>query len=140
MAFRTFSSKLVASSVFAALAAGGTYGFLVHRRISATDPKKITIFDTTHDSFQKSLSVSEIVNAKKHHQMEDSRFITLEIPPQHQNITDEVLLARFIKGYFGGLVLTPERILLKTIGLNLTTFTSKPARLTLRYHWCRADF
>ncbi|KAF7547336.1 hypothetical protein G7Z17_g7797 [Cylindrodendrum hubeiense] len=45
--------------------------------------------------------------------MEDSRFITLEIPAEHQNVTDEVILARFSKGFFGGLVLAPERIALQ---------------------------
>ncbi|KPM34800.1 hypothetical protein AK830_g11771 [Neonectria ditissima] len=139
MAFRTLSSRVIASSVLAALAAGGTYGFLVHRRISATDASKITIFDTTPDSFQQSLSVSEIVNARKHQQVEDSRFITLEIPPQHQHITDEVLLARFAKGYFGGLVLSPERILLKAIGLNLTKFTTIENQATVARFWSTKD-
>ncbi|KAH7000469.1 hypothetical protein EDB80DRAFT_724019 [Ilyonectria destructans] len=113
MAFRSFSGKIITSSVCAALVVGGTYGYFVHRRIRTTDPKKITTFDTIPDSLQQSLSVTEIVNAKQHHQMADSRFITIEIPPEHQNMTDEVLLARFTKGFFGGLVIAPERIALQ---------------------------
>ncbi|KAH7140913.1 hypothetical protein EDB81DRAFT_724228 [Dactylonectria macrodidyma] len=123
MALRSVSGKIIASSVVAALTVGGTYAFFVHRRIKATDPKKITTSTNIPESLQKSRAVTEIVNAKKHPQMEDSRFITIEIPPEHQDATDEVLLARFAKGFFGGLVIAPERIFLWTFRPRFLNFS-----------------
>ncbi|KAF4962356.1 hypothetical protein FSARC_9564 [Fusarium sarcochroum] len=103
--------------------AGGVYGFTVQRRVSLVDPKLITRFETIPETFEKSRSVSEVVNARKHMYNSDSRYFTLDIPAQHCDVPDEVLLAKFIRGYFGGAVIGPERMTLQTVGLNLVHFS-----------------
>lgn len=122
---RSISSKLLATSLVTAIALGGTYGFLVHQRVKAVDRKRITILNTAPDAFRQSRSIKEIVNIKGHRDLGDSRHITVEIPAHLQNEPDEALLARFVKGYFGGIVIGPERLTLQTLGLNLVKFTSK---------------
>ncbi|KAM5354046.1 hypothetical protein ACJ41O_000696 [Fusarium nematophilum] len=123
MAFRSTSGKILATSLVAAVTAGGAYSFMIHRRISLADRRQITRFDDIPESFEGSRSVSEIVNAGKHTRMADSRFISIDIPTQHRHVSDEVLLAKFTRGYFGGLVIGPERVALQTLGLNLVHFT-----------------
>ncbi|EEU39455.1 uncharacterized protein NECHADRAFT_70193 [Fusarium vanettenii 77-13-4] len=119
MALRTVSGKILATSLVAAVTVGGTYGFMVQRRVRLVDRGQITRFETIPESFEKSRSVSEIVNAGNHARVSDSRFIALDIPSQHHDVSDEVLLAKFVKGYFGGAVIGPERRTLQTLGRNL---------------------
>lgn len=125
MALRTVSGKILATSLVAAVTMGGTYGFMVQRRVRLVDRGQITRFGTIPESFEKSRSVSEIVNAGNHTRVSDSRFIALDIPSQHHGVSDEVLLAKFVRGYFGGAVIGPERRTLQTLGLNLVHFTSE---------------
>ncbi|KAF5984943.1 hypothetical protein FBULB1_3136 [Fusarium bulbicola] len=103
--------------------AGGVYGYSIQKRVSKVDRNLITRFKTVPEKFQKSRSVSEVVNAKQHIYDSDSRYITLDIPPQHGDVSDEVLLAKFVKGYFGGAVIRPERVALSTLGMTLVNFT-----------------
>ncbi|KAG4288138.1 hypothetical protein FPRO06_05790 [Fusarium proliferatum] len=108
--------------------AGGVYGYSIQKRVSKVDRSLITRFKTVPEKFQKSRSVSEVVNAKQHIFDSDSRYITLDIPPQHRDVSDEVLLAKFVKGYFGGSVIRPERVALSTLGMTLVNFSkSGPA-------------
>jgi hypothetical protein len=37
-------------------------------------------------------------------------------------LTDEIILARYVKGFFGGYVFTPESIILKALRLDFTSF------------------
>ncbi|KAF4341270.1 hypothetical protein FBEOM_4743 [Fusarium beomiforme] len=118
----------LATSLVAVVTAGGAYGYSIQKRVSIVDKDLITRFRTVPEKFQKSRSVSEVVNAKQHIYDSDSRFITLDIPAQHRDVSDEVLLAKFVKGYFGGAVIRPERVALSTIGLTLVNFSkSGPA-------------
>lgn len=55
----------------------------------------------------------------------DCRSITIEIPPQHQDVSDEVLLAKFVKGFFGGAVLSIERTVLQIMGINMVHLNSE---------------
>ncbi|KAI8668090.1 hypothetical protein NCS55_00833300 [Fusarium keratoplasticum] len=123
MALRTVSGKILVTSLVAAVTVGGTYGFMVQRRVRLVDRGQITRFETIPESFEKSRSVSEIVNAGNHARVSDSRFIALDIPSQHHDVSDEALLAKFVKGYFGGAVIGPERRTLQTLGRNLVHFT-----------------
>ncbi|CAH0027462.1 unnamed protein product [Clonostachys rhizophaga] len=136
---RSISSKLLATSLATAIALGGTYGFLVHQRVKAVDRKRITIRDTAPDAFRQSKSIKDIVNIKGHRDQGDSRHITVEIPAHLQNEPDEALLARFVKGFFGGIVIGPERLTLQTLGLNLVKFTSAHAPSTGQRLWSTKD-
>ncbi|KAF5231330.1 hypothetical protein FAUST_9300 [Fusarium austroamericanum] len=123
MAFRSLSQKILATSFVAAVTAGGVYSFTVSRRVSLVDKNLITRSEDIPESFISSKSAGEILNAKKHVYHSDWRFIILDIPPEHEDVSDQVLLAKFVKGFFGGAVLRPERLILQTVGLNLVHFS-----------------
>lgn len=125
MALQGLTRKILATSLVAVVTAGGVYGYSIQKRVSKVDRNLITRFNTVPEKFQKSRSVSEIVNAKQHIYDSDSRYITLDIPPQHRDVSDEVLLAKFVKGYFGGAVIRPERVALSTLGMTLVNFSSE---------------
>ncbi|EXM22506.1 hypothetical protein RAB80_003286 [Fusarium oxysporum f. sp. vasinfectum] len=128
MALQGLTRKILATSLVAVVTAGGVYGYSIQKRVSKVDRNLITRFNTVPEKFQKSRSVSEVVNAKQHIYDSDSRYITLDIPPQHRDVSDEVLLAKFVKGYFGGAVIRPERVALSTLGMTLVNFSkSGPA-------------
>lgn len=57
-----------------------------------------------------------IVNPRNHIAMKDSYSINLA---KHEimNLNDEEILARFINGFFGGWIFTPERTLFAILGL-----------------------
>jgi hypothetical protein len=124
MALRTLSQKILATSVVAIVTTAGVYGFTVRKRVSIVDKNLITRSNTIPSTFEKSKSVSEIVNFRKHVHHSDWRFITLDIPAQHHDVPDEVLLAKFVKGFFGGAVLRPERLTLQMLGIKLVHFAS----------------
>jgi len=115
----------VALSVCAALTSTGIYGFFVHKRIKDVDGKKIAISRSIPESFRHSLAVKDIANPRQYRDKSDSRVITLEIPAHHQNVSDEYLLSLFVKGFFGGLVIGPERLVLRTLRPSWVHFTSK---------------
>ncbi|UZP35546.1 hypothetical protein NXS19_003362 [Fusarium pseudograminearum] len=138
MAFRSLSQKIIATSFVAAVTAGGVYSFTVSRRVSLVDKNLITRSENIPESFISSKSAGEILNAKKHVYHSDWRFITLDIPPEYEEVSDQVLLAKFVKGFFGGAVLRPERLILQTVGLDLVRF-SKEAPVPRRNLWSLQD-
>ncbi|KAF4450315.1 hypothetical protein F53441_6598 [Fusarium austroafricanum] len=127
MTLQGLTRKILATSLVAVVTAGGIYGYTIQKRVSIIDRNLITRFsDQVPEKFKRSRSVSEVVNARQHMSNSDSRFITLDIPAEHRDVSDEVLLAKFIKGYFGGPVIMPERVALSAVGLTLVNF-SRPA-------------
>lgn len=121
MAFR----KILTTSFVAAVTAGGIYSFTVSQRVSLVDKNLITRSTHIPENFRSSRSAGEIVNARKHVYHSDWRWITLDIPAEHHDIPDEILLAKFVKGFFGGAVIRPERWALQVAGLDLVRFSSK---------------
>ena len=121
MAFR----KILTTSFVAAVTAGGVYSFTVSQRVSIVDKGLITRSTDIPETFKNSRSAGEIVNARKHEYHSDWRWITLDIPAEHHDICDEILLAKFVKGFFGGAVIRPERWALQAAGLDLVRFSSK---------------
>jgi hypothetical protein len=118
------SQKILATSLVAIVTTAGVYGFTVQKRVSIVDRNLIARSNTIPSTFEKSKSVSEIVNFRKHVHHSDWRFITLDIPAQHRDVPDQVLLAKFVKGFFGGAVLRPERLTLQMLGIKLVHFAS----------------
>ncbi|CAM1509759.1 Fc.00g000940.m01.CDS01 [Cosmosporella sp. VM-42] len=137
MTFRSLTSKILATSVLVTVTAAGTYGFAVSRRIAPADRKQITIFDDIPHSLKQSNTVKNIVNARNHEAMADSRFITINIPARLREVSDEVLLAKFVKGFFGGLVIAPERIALQTVKMDLVHF--KALKKTMTPVWSTSE-
>ncbi|RGP62370.1 hypothetical protein FSPOR_9416 [Fusarium sporotrichioides] len=139
MALRSLSQKILATSFVAAVTAGGIYSFTVSRRVSPVDKNLITRSQDIPESFISSKSAGEILNAKKHVYHSDWRFITLDIPAEHENVSDQVLLAKFVKGFFGGAVLRPERLILQTVGLDLVNLETEEAPAPRRVLWSLQD-
>jgi hypothetical protein len=52
----------------------------------------------------------------------DTRFLTVRVP---KHLTDEEILSRFVKGFFGGYVFKPERNVLRAVRKEITGFESK---------------
>lgn len=125
MALRSFGGKFLTTSAVLSIAAVGAYGFAVNRRISLVDQRQVTSFDTLQDSLLRSISLQKIVNSKNHPSMSDGQHTIIDIPPQLQDVSDEVLLAKFTRGFYCGLVLGPERVALKTFKAKLTFLPSK---------------
>jgi hypothetical protein len=67
-----------------------------------------------------------IVNPQNHVPIHDTRYIKLSLP---KRLTDEEILARFVKGFFGGYVFGPERGLLRANGKQITRFEGKLYRI-----------
>ena len=68
-------------------------------------------------SFAKSSTVTRIINPKGFRSWDDSRSVTLRLPPSAKDWSDEQVLARFTRGFFGGWVFGPERVALNVAGL-----------------------
>ena len=125
MALRSLTGRILGASVLVTITAAGTYGYSVRRRISVVDPRQITssnTFDDIPGAFKQSNSVTKIVNARNHPPIGDHRYMTLDIPDRMHDVSDEVLLAQFVKGFFGGAVIAPERMTLQLFKLNLVHY------------------
>ena len=112
----SFQRKLWTTALATALTVGGLYGLEVVRRNRSTPSDQITHSDTISESYQQSRTIRELVNPRQHTAITDSHRYHLHLPPQARNISDEALLARVVRGYFGGLMFGPERCALRAYG------------------------
>jgi hypothetical protein len=113
---------LIAVSTAVALAATGVYNLLlVQNAISAVPTNQITGHDRIPDALVKSTAV-KITNPHNHASIQDTRFLTLRVA---KSLSDEEILARFVKGFFGGYVFGPERNILRATRIEITHFESK---------------
>ena len=121
-----------------------TYALIVYNRVSKIDAKHITAFNDVPDSFRDSATMRKIINPKHHSTVSDTRFMTLDIPASQRHISDEALLARFIKEFYTGWVFAPERWLLRLLRKDLVGFPGSLSRLALTYnyqhHVCSCSF
>ncbi|KAI5460872.1 hypothetical protein BGZ63DRAFT_358057 [Mariannaea sp. PMI_226] len=97
-----------------------SWGVQVYMHTRIPDSAQIQQFMDIPDSFRKSPTIDKIVNARRHQAPGDSLCVTIELPPQHKDVSDEQLLAKFVQGYFGGSVISLERSVLRILGRNLT--------------------
>lgn len=105
-------NKILTTSAAVALAAAGTYSFITWRSICLVDARSIIATENAPETFKQSKSVKSIANPKGHFSHYDTRTVTIRVP---RDTTDEVILARFVKGFFGGYVLAPEGLVLGTL-------------------------
>ncbi|KND91785.1 hypothetical protein TOPH_03293 [Tolypocladium ophioglossoides CBS 100239] len=109
MSLRTITGRIAVGSALVVTATAGIYTALVYRRISVADMRRITSQDYVADSLRGSATIRQLVNPRGHAALEDSRSITLTIP-RGQRVSDEAILAQFVKAFFGGRVFAPERV------------------------------
>lgn len=84
----------------------------VYARVSPTPRRSITTVDSVPESLQTSDTVKHVVNPRGHVASSDSLYMDLELPEKARNLSDEALLAAFVRGFFGGRVFAAERGLL----------------------------
>ena len=130
MAFSTLR-RIATISGLAATTLGGAYAASVYNRISIIKKKDITTIHDISDSFKNSKAVREFVNPREYNYSGESLIFTLDIPAHHRDVSDEVLLANFAKGFFGGKVFAPEAAFLTKIGMDVGEFSSKNCNICL---------
>lgn len=110
---------LIAVSTAAALAATGIYHLINIRTATHNVPvRQIISSDRITDSLAQSKAV-KIVNPYDHVLIHDTRNITIRVP---ETLSDEEILAHFVKGFFGGCVFGLERGLLIATKKEITHF------------------
>jgi hypothetical protein len=112
----------IALSTVVALAATGIYNILLVRNaISLVPTQRIISDERIPQSFDQSLA-SKITNPKNHPPIHDTRHLSIRVA---KNLSDEEILAHFVKGFFGGFVFRPERSILRATGIAITDFVGK---------------
>jgi hypothetical protein len=72
--------------------------------------------ETLSPTASTSRSLHQIINPRHHISATDSRLITLS-KTEIGNLTDEEILSRFLRGFFGGWVFWPERGVISVFGM-----------------------
>jgi hypothetical protein len=114
------NSRTFYSLLFSAPPAAGALLYIYLRTSPASAAEwQLDAPDRHHKSFSQS-----IVNPRNFKTAQDS--LTLRIPERRlpPTITDEEILARFSKGFFGGWVFWPEKMIFLISGWRVTRFTS----------------
>jgi hypothetical protein len=123
------SSRLIAASAVAVPAL--LLARYIHNVYAATAPvpwRSITEVRNMPDTLRDSATVSTLINPKGHTSLDDSRFIDVPLPKSATHLKDEAILAALLRGFFGGHVFAPERVLLRLAGMELTNYTSRQSQ------------
>ena len=105
------------------LAIGGAavasyYGYQLYASTALPSTWRIKTANCIPDGFANSFAVS-IVNPYSHITFNDSRSV---IVPVSKHLTDEQILAKFLRGFFGGYAFAPEAIALRLLGKQFVKF------------------
>jgi hypothetical protein len=111
----------LAISTTAAIAAAGLYLRRIQNQISRIPAHDVACVLTTPTSFRRSKAIS-LVNNENYFEVHDTHSLTLTLP---HNLSDEEVLARFVKGFFGGHVFEAERSILRMVGREMTSLGRK---------------
>lgn len=114
-------NRIFATAALGATAAVGSYSLATYTNVSKVSRNSISVYYDIPESFASSHTVRNLVNPNSHPLALDSRSITIRGSKLSQ-LSDEVLLARFVKGFFGGWVFTPERHALKALNISAGPF------------------
>ena len=98
--------------------------YLYNRPLPASQSRQIHKTDTICTSYATSNTIQEIINPRHHDAMIDSRSIHLS-KKEVADLGDEEILARFLRGFFGGWIFYPERNLIAALGAFGITFKTK---------------
>jgi hypothetical protein len=115
----------LAISTAVALAATSIYYLSSYHKALYNDSiGQITSSPRIPDALAQSTAVT-IVNPHSHVPIHDTRYIRLSVP---NILSDEEILARFVKGFFGGYVFGLERGMSRAAGKVITRFEGKLQR------------
>lgn len=114
-------NRIFATAAFGATAAVGLYSLAAYTNISKVALTSISVYHDIPESFASSHTIRNLVNPNNYPLALDSRSVTIRGSELSQ-LSDEVLLARFVKGFFGGWVFAPERYALKALNISAGPF------------------
>jgi hypothetical protein len=113
---------IIAASTTVAIAAVGIYHLgRIYNAIRAVPLQEISSYPSIPDSLLQSTAV-KLTNPHSHVPIHDTRFLTVRVL---KRLTDEEILSRFVKGFFGGYVFKPERSVLTAVRKEVTGFEGK---------------
>jgi len=81
----------------------------------------------------------QVVNPRNYVGLHDTRTMVIRLPPSKKDWSDGQILASFVKGFFGGWVFTPERILFQVIRPSLVHFSRIPKSEDVDAIWSHRD-
>ncbi|KAF2017408.1 hypothetical protein BU24DRAFT_490580 [Aaosphaeria arxii CBS 175.79] len=113
-------TKPTIASTAATLAALASTAYLLQTYRSISPIKSSAVCSS--NSIPNSLLTSQarkLTNPKDTLALNDTRWTDVKVP---RGTTDEVVLARFVRGFFGGYVFAPERMMLKVYGRDMASF------------------
>ncbi|KAK7455560.1 hypothetical protein Landi51_02764 [Colletotrichum acutatum] len=90
------------------------HGWEVYTSIRAVDTRRIVSSSGLSEHFRQSHTLKTLVNPRGHVSSADKLAMDMELPENARELSDEVLLATFARGFFAGKVLAIERRLLQT--------------------------
>jgi hypothetical protein len=112
----------IAASTTVAIAAVGIYHLgRIYNAIRTIPLQDISSYPGIPDSLLQSTAV-KLTNPHDHVPIHDTRFVTVSVS---RRLTDEEILSRFVKGFFGGYVFKPERSVLTAVRKEITRFEGK---------------
>lgn len=116
-------NKALTISAFATVTAAGYYLHRLHRTLSLVKTSAVTVIDSDPPSLLESRTCRSVVNPRGYPGYHDTRTMMVILPEPKAHWTDEQILASFVKGFFGGWVFTPERLLFQSLKIDLVRFS-----------------
>lgn len=102
-------------------ALSGAYGIAIATNLAPTYRLHVTASSQNPREFNQSYAVTQHGNPKGHVAFNHTLSVTVKIP-KRTAMTDEQLLVRMVKGYYGGWVIAPERWILAAFGADIVNF------------------
>lgn len=100
---------------------GAGYCAAVAYTIAPTYGLQVTTSSQNPKRFNSSYAVTRHGNPKNNVAFNHTLSVTVEIP-ERKALTDEQILVRMAKGYYGGWVISPERWALAAVGADIVNF------------------
>ncbi|KAH7021330.1 uncharacterized protein B0I36DRAFT_388060 [Microdochium trichocladiopsis] len=107
---------------------------------------------TAPASFTRSRTVTDIINHAGHRITQDSRTVEVRAPKggclsisnsssssSKSALSDEEILARFVRAFFGGVVFAPEGVVLRALGRRMAWFSKVPTSSAALEIWSKHD-
>ncbi|KAF2659469.1 hypothetical protein K491DRAFT_591039 [Lophiostoma macrostomum CBS 122681] len=127
-------SKLITYPLAFGVTAVSSYFLFTWNQISTIPRSQISVSRSTPETFRTSRSNASIINPNAYPANNSSRSITLRV---ERDLSDEVLLARFVKGFFGGYVFAPESIVLRAMNKDMVKYSAlqnTPVKTDIWHH------
>ncbi|KAL0937283.1 uncharacterized protein CTRU02_207014 [Colletotrichum truncatum] len=111
----------------------------IYEKTRIVDWQRITSKDDASATFRQSITIKNLVNPRDHISTSDLRYADLKLPRAAQGLNDDYLLAAFIRGFFGGKVFMPERVVLQVVRRKLAFFEGLSTKNDIEQVWSVSD-